>query len=673
MSTTDILYLIIIVISALGIAGFQYLHNAKTTFKLKAVFALLRFITLFFLGLLLLNPKFKQTSITQEKPRLVVAIDNSKSVAYLNEVIQTSDFLETLKESKLSEKFSVDYLTFGSGINPLKDTLSFRDTHTNISELFSSLSDVYNEVKAPTVIVTDGNQTFGQDYVLSSLTYKQPIYPVVIGDTIQKEDLNVSHIQLNNYTFLTNEFPVEITLNYTGKRTVSKELKVFKENTILYSKPIKFSKDKTTEVVRFNLPAEHIGKQKYTAIISAISEEVNTQNNKRNFSIDVIDERSNVLVVSEISHPDIGAYKKAIEAHQQRKVTLKKPSDNIDLNNYQLVILYQPTSQFKSVIEAINSTGINHMIVAGLHTDWAFLNSVKQNYKRSDVSQTQELTGVLNSDFNLFLHNDIDLNSLPPLEDVYGVIELQDNAHTLLFQRIKGIQTEQPILSFFEKDTKREALFLGEGVWKWRAQSYLNSQSFEVFDEFIGKTIQYLASNTNNERLTIDVSDEFSLGEAQINAQYVDKNYVIDSNATLSCVLTNQKTTEKHAYNFVFKNNRFQLDLKHFPAGLYTYQVNVKGTALKKTGQFVITNFDIEAQFINPDVTKLSQLATNNKLYTISESAKLLSDLLTDEQFKPIQKKSVHQTPLINWKYLLVVLLVLLTFEWLLRKYNGLL
>ena len=675
MSTNDILYLIVIAFFALGIAAYQYFYKAKTTLKKRVVFALLRFLSLFLLGVLLLNPSFKQRTIVHEKPHLVVAVDNSKSINILGQATNTRGFLETLRNSKLSDKFTINYFSFDSEAHHLKDSLSFKGLQTNVSKVFPVLKNIYEDGQTPTILVSDGNQTFGQDYVLTSLTYKQPTYPVIIGDTILKEDLKISNIQLNKYTFLKNEFPVEITLDYVGQNTVNKDLDIYQGDTKVYSKQLVFSKDNTTNVIQFNLPALSNGKQNYNAKISVISGEENTLNNNRSFSIDVIDERTNVLLISDILHPDIGAYKKAIETHQQRKVTVVKPSKHIDFNNYELVILFQPTRQFTTVFKQLETLDKNHLIITGLHTDWVFLNNQKSIYKRTILNESQDFTGQLNPDFELFQQDDFQINTFPPLEDLYGTLEFRSNANVLLQQRINGVETEEPIFVFFENENRREALFLGEGIWRWRAQSYLNTQSFEVFDKFIGKTIQYLASNTKKERLTIDVSDEFLLGEAKINAQYVDQNYVIDSNAILLCQLTHQETRTIYNYNFLFINNSYKLELSNLPSGTYTYRVNVKDSKLTKSGQFVINNFDIEAQFINPDVTKLSQLATNNqnKLYTINQGEQLITDLMTDDQFKAVQKETINQLPLINWKYLLAVLLVLLTFEWLLRKYNGLL
>jgi len=37
--------------------------------------------------------------------------------------------------------------------------------------------------------------------------------------------------------------------------------------------------------------------------------------------------------------------------------------------------------------------------------------------------------------------------------------------------------------------------YLEKIIWKWRLQSHIDTKSFEKFDVFIDKTIQYLASN----------------------------------------------------------------------------------------------------------------------------------------------------------------------------------
>jgi hypothetical protein len=56
----------------------------------------------------------------------------------------------------------------------------------------------------------------------------------------------------------------------------------------------------------------------------------------------------------------------------------------------------------------------------------------------------------------------------------------------------------------------------------------------------------------------------------------------------------------------------------------------------------------------------------------LSEAAQILENLVDDESFKPIQKKSEKIKPLIEFKYILILLIISLSLEWFIRKYNGL-
>jgi len=674
MSETDIIYIILIAVFALGIAVFQYFYKAKRSDNKRFLFAFLRFSSLFLLGVLLLNPTFKQTTITNIKPNLVVAIDNSNSISLLKQDQKVKVFLKELKEAQLSEKFQIEYYSFGDKLQQLSDSIRFNGKQTNISTIFASLKEIYSDTQAPTVLLTDGNQTYGQDYVTSSLTYKQAIYPVVLGDSVLKTDFKIDHIQHNKYAFFKNEFPVEITVNYLGEAIANKKLTVYSGNIKVYQKSLDFSKVDNTQVVSFTLPASYVGKHKYRATIETIYEEENILNNTRNFSVEVIDERTNVLLVSDIVHPDLGAFKKAIETNEQRKVTIVKSSDVIDYNKYQLLILYQPTEKFKSVFKQIKVFQKNYLTVTGLQTDWRFLNSVSQNYKNKVINQSEGYLGRYNPDFNLFQNEALNIASFPPLLGFYGDVQLKSKAAIILYQTIKTVATETPLFAFFETNNRREGVLLGEGIWKWRSQSYMNTQSFESFDAFISKSVQYLASRVKKERLVIDAPDEFLLGQVKINAQYFDENYVSDANETITSKLIHQESKKEYNFEFLYKNNGYELGLSHLPYGDYQYTIQTKNNGLVKKGKFEILDFNIEAQFINPDVTKLYQLATNSgtELKYISNYKQLFSELKNNEKYKTTQRATVNQLPIINWKYLLGILLLLLTFEWFLRKYNGL-
>ena len=45
------------------------------------------------------------------------------------------------------------------------------------------------------LLITDGNQTYGNDYQYTASNYKQPIYPIILGDTITYTDLSIQAAQ----------------------------------------------------------------------------------------------------------------------------------------------------------------------------------------------------------------------------------------------------------------------------------------------------------------------------------------------------------------------------------------------------------------------------------------------------------------------------------------------
>ena len=161
MSTEILIYIIIAGIIALGLALFQYIYKSKKRSPVYILLCFLRFLTIFSVLLLLINPKFDQITYFDEKPNLVVAIDNSESIAFLNQGDNVSRVVDELKSNTdLNAHFNVEYYTFGSKVKPL-DSLEFSDKQSNMAHVFDRLAEVYSNSNSPTVFITDGNQTYG--------------------------------------------------------------------------------------------------------------------------------------------------------------------------------------------------------------------------------------------------------------------------------------------------------------------------------------------------------------------------------------------------------------------------------------------------------------------------------------------------------------------------------
>ena len=241
MSTSTLFYIILAIISALILALFQYTYRSKRN-QLNLVLSALRFITYLAILILIINPKFEKVTLFNEKPNLIVAIDNSESIKHLGQEENASNLLNTLQnDAALNNKFNVVYYSFGNGLNSL-DSLSYNESISNINSVFSELEQVYKNTVAPLVLITDGNQTFGSDYLYSSNNLKQPIYPVILGDTVTFSDLKIQQLNVNKYAYLKNKFPVEIFISYSGNLPVNSQLVITTGSNRIYSEALSFSK-----------------------------------------------------------------------------------------------------------------------------------------------------------------------------------------------------------------------------------------------------------------------------------------------------------------------------------------------------------------------------------------------------------------------------------------------
>ncbi|MFL9829591.1 hypothetical protein ABS764_01885 [Flavobacterium sp. ST-87] len=675
MTTNTILLIILSVIVAAGLSYFQYYYKARSKSKINLLLAFLRFSAIFGLLLLLINPIITSNTTVVEKPTLALVVDNSSSVAYLkSDKLATELYSKIAANADLKEKYTIQSFQFDSDFLPFQQ-LNFKGTQTHIDAVAKDLKAINKNSTFPTVLISDGNQTSGNDYVYSFDTSNK-VFPIILGDTTQVLDLKINQLNVNKYAFLKNQFPVEVFLQYSGTKSITADFQISQGNSVLSKQKVSFSPTKNTAVVNVLLTANKIGSQLYKATLISTEKEKNSYNNTKNFAVEVLDQKSTVAIVSAINHPDIAAFKRAIESNAQRKVVVVNPKQINQLTDYNVLVLYQPTAEFKVVFDSNKLVKTNTFIITGTHTDFNFLNQQQNNLEFKMTSQKEDYLAAFNSQFNLFAIDDIGFENFPPLQNPYGKINVKGNASVLLSSKIRNIDTQAPLLAFSENQGTRAAYLLGENSWKWRLESHNQNDSFEKYDIFIDKIIQFLTSNTAKKSLVVHHESFYNSGEAiEITAQYFNKNYEFDEKAHLTIILVNSKTKASKSYDLLKGNNAYKVNLDGLSAGSYNFTVKELNSKASYSSRFEILDFDIENQFVNPDVVRLKQLAslTQGKVYFPNQVDSLIQSLLEDENYKTIEKTSSSRSPLVDWKWLLVLICSFFAIEWFVRKYHGLL
>jgi hypothetical protein len=675
MTNFNVLLLLFSVILAGVISFYQYFYKAKSNTKINWILAFLRFFSIFGLLLLLINPIISRKSTEIIKIPLAVVVDNSSSIENLeaNEAaIAASEKINA--NTKLKDKFDIQNFQFSSAFISA-ETLDFKGSQSRLDLVGKGLKTNFKRINHATVLISDGNQTQGNDYVYA-FDENKAVYPIVLGDTTTVLDLKISQLNVNKYAFLKNKFPVEVFLSYSGTKSVNADFSISNGKSVIHKQKVNFSANQKSQLVSILLPAEQVGVNIFKASIISSEAEKNTYNNSKNFAVEIIDQKSEIAIISAISHPDLGALKRAIETNKQRNVTILKPSQINSLQPYNVLILYQPTSEFKAIFDKNQLAKLNSWIITGKTTDFNFLNQQQAIFEFKMSNQKEDYLATFSNQFNLFSIDNFGVENFPPLENAYGKITPKTKIETLIGARISNVELNSPLLTFAEFQGNRTCFLFGENSWKWRLQSHLDNQSFEKFDLLMDKIIQFLATNDLRKSLVVTHENFYNSGDAiEINAQFFNKNYELDENARLSISVKNKSAKQTKSYDLLKTANAYKVNLDGLSAGNYTFTVTENNSKTAYSNSFEVLDFDIEKQFVNPDYAKLNQLAiqTKGKAYLPSEVDLLIESLLANEAYKPIQKEIIKKEPLIDWVWILIIIAISLASEWFIRKYNGLL
>ncbi|MFV8225732.1 VWA domain-containing protein [Christiangramia aquimixticola] len=674
MEFSTILYITLALFAALGFSFWQYLFRKHHTSSRDYIFFSLRAVSIFIVLLLLINPKIVHTEFELIKPNLLVLKDNSQSVLFL-EADETSKIVsDNISSSEeLNKNFEVKIIPFGNGISG-SNSLNFSETQSDLYKALQDSEDIYSDANNAIVLITDGHQNLGRDYKYFKAKQKDKLFPVILGDTTSYKDVQVERVNVNRYAFLNNKFPVEIFINYTGKEATQADLQLKSKGNTILRRSISLSPEERSQIINLELPASSIGIKKYEIEVSSLQNEKNLNNNKSAFAIEVIDERSKVLILSKTLHPDLGALKNSIESNQQRSADIKYLNEDYTIEDYQLIILFQPDRGFDKVFERIKNRG-NYLVVTGSQTRWNYLNNLDLGIKKQSSGELQEVFPVRNENFNAFHFEDLSFNKFPPLLDDYGILDIEKGKFDImLYQEIQGVNSMEPLIAISREQPKM-GFILGENIWRWRSKVYQDNSGFEKFDEFFGKLVQNLSAGEKKQRLRVEAENFYYQNQqVLLKAEYFNQNYEIDSGEEILVTVIDSTGNRILSATMVPGNNFYELGLGNLKPGSYEYNVLVKGSQIKSKGNFEVIDYNIEQQHFSSNLGGMTHLANYNssRVFYPNEFNSLKKQLLENKGFKPVQKSHQKTVPLIDWYYLLFILISTLSAEWFYRKYLGL-
>lgn len=687
--TTYPLWLIIFCL-LLGIAYAVILYYKETgnDFNnwLKWVMAVLRTTVVALIAFLLLNPLLKSISRYTEKPVIILAQDNSQSIATVKDSsYYQGEFMQELIEfaDRLESSYTVKKYLFGDKVTS-DFSIDFKDKQTDISQLFDEINNRLSNLNVGAMVLSsDGIFNKGINPVYSSADFDFPVYTIALGDTNIQKDVILNKVNYNRIAYQGNEFPVEVLINGNKCTGLTSKLTISKDGKTLWSKNITFQSDNYFETVQLHLEAKETGLQRYRVGLSPVQDEISISNNHLDIFIDVLEGRQKILILANSPHPDISAMKQAIQSNRNYSVESFIIDDfENQIETYNLIILHglpSVNNTLKAILEKIEEKAIPVLYFITSQTNLSAFNTLRAGLSITEGNIIyNEALPLLNEEFTLFNLSDRAVrasNGYPPLISPYGNFIVLPSASTLFYQKIGIIPTNEPLVVLNQSLDSKTGIIVGEGIWKWRMSDYSKEGDHEAFNEIFNKLIQYLSLKVDKSFFRVFSKNNFKENEnIIIDAEVYNESYELVNDPEVTLAITNSEG-KKYTFTFSKSSKAYYLNAGSLPVDNYKYtaRVLVGDKILTDNGEFTVSPLNVE---------KINSIADHNLLYNLAmrrggemvypnQLDELYEKINSREDIKTISYTKKRFTEILNLPWLLMLIIALLSAEWFMRKRAG--
>ncbi|MCW5906878.1 MAG: hypothetical protein KIS94_03390 [Chitinophagales bacterium] len=656
----------------------------------KTAMAVFRFAAVTILAILLLSPLLRSRNTQEFKPIVAIVHDNSESMR-LSLGKDTTLYKQQTEAliKKLSSKYDVEEYAAGDGLRKGME-FSFTDKSSGLSSAIEELSGIYyNRNLGAVVLLSDGIYNRGVNPVYSAETAPYSIYTIAVGDTSVQRDQKLAGAYHNKIAYLNDRFCLRVDVeanNFLGKNA---KLNVYEINAgiepkLLQQKDISYASDNFFQSYDFVLDADRVGIAHYRITLTNLPEEATYKNNVRDIFVEVMDGRQKILLIANSPHPDVAAFKAAIESNKNYQLDVEfAESFSRKLNDYNLVILHQLPSasqRLQNVLTDATNLKKPLLYVLGTQTLLTDFNKVQDGVNvRSNAAQFNDVTASVNKDFSLFTLSDRTLQTIPkfpPLHNFFGEYAANPAAKILLNQKINSVVTDFPLWLMNDAGEVKTGVIAGEGLWRWRLYDYQLNKSHDATNELINKTVQFLSVKADKRPFRVNLSKNiFQDNEAvTFDAQLYNANYELINSPDVDLKISGEDH-KIYEYKFNRTEKAYELNAGFLPVGSYTYTASAKfgNNTLTASGKFSVSPLQLEEMNTRADYRVLYQLATQHKgnMYALADALTVADDIEANNQLKPVLYDMFRTESAINLKWIFFLLLILISLEWGLRKYLG--
>ena len=665
--------------------------------RVKTILSIVRFLSVSIIAFLLLSPLVTRVVHEHEKPLVIIAQDNSQSPSlcydsayYRGEYAKAMDRLI----DKLKDNYEVACYSYGSNVTRLSDNnskIQYSEDETDMSALIKELGERYERRNVGALILSgDGIYNKGGNPATSAHRLNFPIYTIAMGDTSIQQDASIANIRYNRETATGRKFPVEITIQANRLKGKHAELQVSDRSgrNSLFRKSLNYNSNRFTSTETVLISEDKPGIYSYKISLSVADGESSAANNSAIIHIQVRDDKVKVLIVAAAPHPDVAAVKRSLESIDGYEVEslladdMKNGKASRKIEDYDLAILHQlPANGAYDPCLSLNRAHVPILYIIGTQTDISAFNKLQTGITiNTNLQRSVDATAKDNSSFTAFALDGNAISSIesyPPLQAPFGNYAVSPSVQTIFYAKIGNIVSEQPLIAVGTSKDLRSAFIIGEGLWQWRIHEQAKKEG-AALDNLLAQLCLYTTTQVKHNQLKVIVRPIYRDNEqVYLGAELYDDNLQLTNapDVKIDIVGNDHETNSKTHSEYVFLRTSaaYRLNIGFLPEGSYSYSASASlgNKTLKSTGSFVVSHTNIEAVNLTADHSLLYTIASQSdgRMVDAHNIDSIALWLNNRDDIKTVIHRHTINTPIVNMWWVFVLILLLLSAEWALRKY----
>ncbi len=659
---------------------------------------ILRGISLIIALFLLLQPRFKWTETNTIELDWNFYVDNSVSIGY-HPVLS----LQTIKSELSQLVFNLNkqdvspYLySFSEGVSPLDNVQSWngKGSSTNLGSVISHIvSD--QEKLAGATIITDGQINQGLDPSQLIQKVEVPVYTLGIGQSTPLVDLSIQSIDAPTVAIKGEDLRINVIINSTGDMKERVNVILYHGKKMLGSRYLQTEGFGSRAQARFMFTPSNLGENEYRVKVSTVSQEINIENNQQKFFVTILKDRYKVALITGSPSFNTSVIKRYIRKYPRVELdhfvsrkngylpSLKsfwsRPYELIIFDNYPLKELSSKTQRiFSKKIGAEKSSLL--WLLGGNVTEKSASSIMPFFHLRmKDQIQTGEktlwymTTEALSRNIfqGLELNDGLDFwQNFPPILASYNFESTNDEIVAIAYNQ--GSDTV-PLMFLGEKQDIRSVVWASPEFATIHHRLSGTNYS-KTFPELWTRLFSWLLKISGDKNLYFRLNKEsYQQGEEIIiTGTSIGNN---NGSKNQAFITTQNDSLEINSAELRFnpESKRWEGNIWASKPGKYSYEISIQdGSAppVKQNGRFIVEESQIELNEValNSPLLKNLSMKTNGAYYPWASRAELFNKVLPRER----QEKINRSTRFNEKSWVLVILIVLLTTEWIIRKRIGL-